>query len=119
MIDLALDPSTNDLLITSFDLSLVRDIEQIAQNLNIRLRFFLAEWYLDTLAGVPYYQYIFIKNPNQIQVDSFIQSEISNTVGIIDITSYSSAYDGSTRAYSVDFSARTVSGDLEMEIALP
>jgi hypothetical protein len=119
MIDLALDTTTNDLLITGFDLSFVDNIEQIAQTLNIRMRFFLAEWYLDTLAGIPYYQYIFIKNPNQIQVDSFLQNEISSTVGVTDITSYSSAYDGASREYSVTFSASTISGNLEMEIALP
>lgn len=119
MIDIALDPSTNDLLIEAFDLTFVSNIEQIAQNLNIRLRFFLSEWYLDTLAGIPYYQYIFIKNPNQIQVDSFLQNEISQTEGVIDITSYSSAYDGAKREYSVNFSASTLSGTLEMEISLP
>lgn len=119
MIDLALDPTTNDLLITAFDLSFVEDIDQIAQNLNIRLRFFLGEWYLDTLAGVPYYQYIFVKNPNQIQVDSFLQNEISSTVGITDITSYSSSYDGPTRNYSVNFSASSVSGPVALEINLP
>ena len=119
MIDIALDPTTHDLQIQNFDLVLINDIDQIAQNLNIRLRFFVGEWFLDTLVGIPYYQYFFIKNPNQIQVDTFLKDEILNTDGVTNLTSYASDYDGSTRQYSVEFTAVTVSGDVAIEVTLP
>lgn len=119
MIDLALNPSTNDLLFENFDFSFVDGINQIAQNLNIRLRFFQGEWFLDTLAGIPYYQFIFVKNPNQIQVDSFLTQEIYNTDGITGITSFASNFDGQSREFSVNFTASTESETLEMEILLP
>jgi len=118
MIDLALDPTTGDLLIENFDAQLVRGIDQIAQNLTIRLRFILGEWYLNILAGLPYYQYIFIKDPNQIQVETFITEEIANTNGVQEITEFSSDFDGISRRFSVNFSCITVDGDLNVEINL-
>ena len=46
MKDLALDTTTGDLLLQDFDLQFVEDQDQIAQNLAIRLRFILGEWFL-------------------------------------------------------------------------
>jgi hypothetical protein len=119
MIDFALDPNTGDLVFEDFDFALVGAVDQIAQNLAIRLRFIQGEWFLNILAGVPYYQYFFIKNPNQIQVETFLKNEISNTDGIIDITSFSSDFDSINRKFKVNFGCRSVNGNLEMEQILP
>lgn len=119
MIDFALDPNTGDLVFEDFDFSLVGGVDQIAQNLAIRLRFIQGEWFLNILAGIPYYQYFFIKNPNQIQVETFLKDEISNTDGIIDITSFSSDFDGISRKFTVNFGCRSIDGNLEMEQILP
>lgn len=115
MIDLELDPVTGDLKIDSFDLSLIEGVDQIAQNIAIRLRFFLGEWYLDVNAGVPYYQYFFIKNPNQIQVESFIKDEILGTDGVLQITDFASDYDGQNRTFKVNFTCQTENGLVEIE----
>lgn len=119
MIDLALDPTTGDLLIVDFDAALVNGVDQIAQNLAIRLRFIQGEWFLDILAGVPYYQYFFIKDPNQIQVETFLKDEISDTRGVQQINSFSSSYDGPSRQFTVNFSCNTIDGNLQMEQTLP
>lgn len=118
MIDLALDPSTGDLAIVDFDATLVDGIDQIAQNLAIRLRFIFGEWFLNTLAGVPYYQYFFIKNPNQIQVETFLKNEILNTRGVNELTSFSSNFDGFSRNFTVNFACNTIFGVLLMEQSL-
>jgi len=119
MIDFALDPKTGDLVFEDFNFALVGGVDQIAQNLAIRLRFIQGEWFLNVLAGIPYYQYFFIKNPNQIQVETFLKDEISNTDGIIDINSFSSDFDGINRKFTVNFGCRSVDGNLEMEQILP
>lgn len=119
MIDIALDPSTGDLVFEDFDFALVGGVDQIAQNLAIRLRFLTGEWFLNILAGVPYYQYFFIKNPNQIQVETFLKDEILNTRGVINLTAFSSNFIGSTRQFTVNFACTTIDGDLEMEQILP
>lgn len=119
MKDLALDPVTHDLLITNFDLSTVDNKEQVTQNLGIRLRFFLGEWFLDVSAGMPYYQSIFQKNPNQINVESVIKSEIINTVGIREILTFASQYNNSNRQFSVQFTALTDEGSVTIEQSFP
>lgn len=119
MIDIALDPATGDLLLSDFDLSLIADISQVAQNLSIRLRFFLGEWFLDTTAGIPYYQYILIKAPNQIQVESFIKEEISNTTGVTQITAFSSSFISDSRSYNVNFQVIALNDTLQIELELP
>ncbi|PWU06783.1 MAG: hypothetical protein C5B43_01335 [Verrucomicrobia bacterium] len=119
MIDLALDPKTNDLLIIDFDAQLVSNVDQIAQNLAIRLRFFQGEWYLNIFAGIPYYQYFFIKNPNQIQVETFLTNEIANTRGVTEITEFSSNFDGASRKFNVDFSCIALDENVQMELQIP
>ncbi len=120
MIDIALDPITNDLVFTNFDLALVDDTNQIAQNLAIRLRFFLAEWYLDITQGIPYYEFFFIKAPNQIQIESILKEEIVNTRGIVELTRFSADFNKNTRIFSVNFGARSISGEeLLKEFELP
>ena len=119
MIDIALDPKTGDLVFDNFDFAYIGGVDQIAQNLAIRLRFIQGEWYLNIFAGVPYYQYFFIKNPNQIQVETFLTDEIANTTGVFEITSFSSNFDGFTRTFTVDFACNTVFGLLTMEQTIP
>lgn len=119
MIDMALDTKTGDLLLFESGAQLIRDVDQIAQNLAIRLRFMQGEWYLNILAGVPYYQYFFVKEPNQIQVESFLKDEIVNTRGVEQITAFSSDYDPRNRQFSVQFSCMTVSGEIEINQELP
>lgn len=120
MIDIALNPISNDLVFEDFDFQLVDDTRQIAQNLAIRLRFFLAEWYLDITQGLPFYEVFFVKAPNEIQIESVLKAEIVNTRGIIELTSFSSNFDPARRLFSVKFSARSISGeDLIKELEIP
>ena len=119
MKDMALDPKTGDLLLIENSASLVDDIDQIAQNLAIRLRFIQGEWYLNIFAGIPYYEYFFVKEPNQIQVESFLKEAIANTRGVEEITSFTSDYDGRTRTFSVSFSCKTIAGQIEINQELP
>lgn len=120
MIDIALNPLTNDLVLTDFDFQLVDDTRQIMQNLAIRLRFVLGEWYLDITSGVPYFEFFFIKSPNQIQIESILKEEIVNTRGIVEIISFQTEFDKRKRVYSVKFSARSISGEeLLKELEIP
>ena len=118
MIDLGLDTSTGDLLVSNFDLTLVEETDQIAQNLAIRLRFILGEWFLDIEAGVPYYEDILIKAPNQYRVESVLKEEIINTEGVTEILSFTSNYQPETRRFTVQFSCDTVSGVINLELEL-
>lgn len=114
MKDIALDPTTGDLLLENFDLQLVEGKDQIAQNLAIRLRFILGEWFLDTTAGVPYYDDFFIKAPNQIRIESVLKEEILDTPGVDQILSFTSTFNAQRRIYSVTFSVSTIRGEITL-----
>lgn len=120
MIDIELDPITNDLVFSDFDFQLIDDTKQIMQNLAIRLRFVLGEWYLDITQGIPYFQSFFKKSPNQIQIESILKTEIVTTRGILELTSFDANFDPRLRIFSVKFSARAISGEeLLKELELP
>ena len=55
---------TNDILLTNGQMSLLTAADEFAQVLRTRLQFFEGEWFLDTRLGVPYFQYILVKNPD-------------------------------------------------------
>jgi hypothetical protein len=120
MIDIALDPITNDLIFQDFDFALFDNTKQIMQNLAIRLRFVLGEWYLDITQGIPYYEEFFIKSPNQIQIESVLKQEIVQTRGIVELTKFEADFDKRRRIFSVRFGARSISGEeLLKELELP
>lgn len=120
MIDILLDPITNDVVFENFDFHLVDETSQIMQNLSIRLRFILGEWYLDITQGVPYYEEFFIKNPNQIQIESSLKEEIVRTRGIVQLTSFEADFDKRKRIFSVKFTALAISGEeILKEMELP
>lgn len=120
MIDFELDPLTNDLVISGFDFHLVDSSSQIAQNLGIRLRFVMGEWFLDITQGIPYYEEIFRKNPNQIQIESILKQEIVQTRGIAELISFEANFDKRRRVFSAVFSARSIEGEeILKEMELP
>jgi hypothetical protein len=102
--------SDNDLDMSGTDMNLVNDIFQLSQNLKIRLQTFLGEWYLNTTIGIPYFQEIFIKNPNEIVVTNYLKKVIKETDGIINIKDFSFVYDKenpSKRAVDISFKCDT------------
>jgi len=111
MIDIALDKKTHDLIFEDFDFKLYEETDQIMQNLNIRLRFFLGEWFLDILQGLPYYESFFIKAPNLIHADAYLKNEILTTRGIVEITEFETSFEPKKRVYRVKFSAISISGE--------
>ncbi len=97
MIDIAVNPETNDLYINNGDLQLVQDIEHVKQHLKIRLQFYLGEWFLDITEGMPFYSDVLVKNPNIPNIDNIMKSRILSTPEIVALLSYKSFFEPSTR----------------------
>lgn len=110
--DLLLDTHVYDLVVKGGDLGLVHDVDAIVQEVNIRLRFFLAEWFLDKTAGVPYLQEIVVKSPVLAAVKSVLRDEILNCAGIDSVTSLELELDQSTRQLTVTWAGTTNLGAL-------
>lgn len=104
--DLKLD-TNGDLDITDSELSLTSGAEAVIQDLQIRLSFFLGEWFLDTRQGIPYYQQILGKKPRLNVIRAIFRKAIMTTTYVNQIEELTLDYDGATRLLVVDFAVAT------------
>ena len=71
-----------DLLLTSDgDLAVVSGnfvdlTDSVAQAITVRLRWFFSEWRFAPQYGVPYFEEILIKNPNDLRITQIIREEV-------------------------------------------
>lgn len=117
--DLLLDTNSHDLDTSGYKLHLSSGLDATAQRIKIRLKLFLGEWFLDTAAGVPYYEDILIKNPDLNLVKAALQQQILTTPEVVELISFDLQLDNQTRTLSVTFAATTTSGLIEDELILP
>jgi hypothetical protein len=76
--------------------------EYVAQKLQIRLKKFMGEYFLDgTNDGIPYLSY-FEKNFDVSVIDSKIKIEILEEKHVIGITKFSSVFDSAQRTYAYE-----------------
>ena len=111
MSDIALD-TDGDLLIENNSLVLARDDDAIVQQLIIRFKFVLGEWFLDIRLGVPYFGEILIKNPDLSRVRGIFRQIIETTPGIKSLESFSLDVEGVTRKATVIFRALKTDGEI-------
>jgi hypothetical protein len=105
-----MDIDTNDLQITSGDLSLATGSTAIQQALQQALQLWLGEWFLDTTRGVPYKQQILIKNPNIDVVQADLIATATSVPGIQQILDFSLIYGSTDRSVSVSIVAQDSNG---------
>ena len=105
--DIAMDVGTNDLILKDGDLMLIDNAERVAQQILITLRFWYGEWFLNTTEGVPYLEYILVKNPNLAHVRQILTEAIESVPGVVSLDSMDFEYDRQGRTLAVDYSATT------------
>ena len=110
--DIALNTKTHDISIDSGNMRLIDDKERIAQQLRITLWEWLGEWFLDARDGVPYREYILIKNPNMKHIRQVLSEHIMKVEGVNRIDELNLNYDPKNRTLIVDFSIDTDDGQI-------
>lgn len=110
--DLQLDPLTGAFVQTKGDLAFTSGIDAIAQDLTICLQFFKGEWFLDPDIGVPYFEQVFVKNPNLDAIRVIFRSVILSRPGVLSLSDFTVAFDAKTRVLRVKFTAETDEGPL-------
>lgn len=110
--------SRGDIEIVNNTLVLVESEDEVKQRLAQRLRTFFGEWFLDNEIGLPYYENIFIKNPNAGLVEAIIKDEITDTPGVLELLSFDIEIDKATRHLTVDFMVRATTGNVEVEVTI-
>ena len=105
--DIALNIASNDLVIKNNDLILIDNTERVAQQVLITLRFWLGEWFLDTRQGVPYLEYVLVKNPNMNHIRQILAEKIQSVEGVNNIVSLDFDFRRITRELYVNFEIDT------------
>lgn len=109
--DIKLTPS-GDVAIENDDLVLVDGADAIAQEITIRLKFFLDEWFLDKRQGVPYFEKILGQKPRLPVIKAIFRDAILSTPGVQSVSDLSVTYDGVGRVLSVTFNAVSTEGPI-------
>ena len=112
MADLLLT-AAGDLDLTINDFQIIDGIDAIRQELQIRYRFFLREWFLNPEEGIPYIEEVLKKNPNEARVRAIMAEVALDTPGVVEVQNYTADLDGATRELTIelDFGAE-VNGTL-------
>lgn len=105
--DLAMNVQTGDLVVRNGDLMIVNNGERIAQQVLITLREWLGEWFLKTSDGVPYLEYILVKNPNEAHVRQVLSEAIQSVEGVKGVTELEFAFNRILRTLTVSYEIDT------------
>lgn len=110
--------SAEDDLAINGDLSFVDGAERIAQQIKITLKTFLGEWFLDTSHGIPYFEKIFIKQPNRAEVEAILRTKIKDVPGVKSVGKLALSVDAQTRQLFVDGEANTDEGIVKIQLGV-
>lgn len=109
MLDLALNEKTHDLALNG-DVMFIDNVERVAQQIKIQLLTFLGEWFLDVTHGVPYLDYVLIKNPNFTLIRELFREQILKVDGVSNLVSIDIDFNSATRQMSLSYEAETEYG---------
>lgn len=90
----------------------------VSQKIKIKLRWFTAEWRWDEEIGLPYFDELFIKNPNIEYFEEIIRKEIFNIEEVIEVESVKISYDNQTRKGIIKFVAYTDKEQIKEEVVI-
>ena len=101
-VDIGINPITNDLFSEDGKVGFVDANDEVVQRVKTRLRRILGEWFLQTTAGIPYFNGDMLGGKNRQYVLLVIKAEILNTIGVQDILALGITYNSETRKATVD-----------------
>lgn len=113
MLDLLLT-SDHDLDTSAQDLTLVAGAERVRQQLLIKLKLWVGEWFLDTEFGTPYLQKILGKQLTLSGALVALRKSIMEVESVRQITSFNYQFSNATRELKVVFAADTPYGLIEV-----
>ena len=104
-----------DINIVEGDLQIINEIDALVQKIIIKLKFFFAEWYLDTTKGIKYYESILVKNPDINLIENIFKAAIIEEDEITRIVEFKTDYDVVNRLLTVDFIVDSIYGEVNLE----
>ena len=90
--------------------------DSVAQKIRIRLLWFLNEWRWDPEEGIPYFDDVFVKNPNLDAIESVIREKIFEIPEVIEVGDISVTLNSDQRKVTIRFEAKTDEETLREEV---
>lgn len=115
LIDLKLTLDTHDLYWKKGDLSFTFGSCWLRQKIEVKLRFFYQEWFLDTSKGVDYYGMLFVKNPDINAIDNMIKITVLEIEEVLSMLSYQSSYNAALRTMNINFKVNSIYGEISYQ----
>lgn len=110
MVDIALHANDHDILIKDGDFLLIDNAERVAQQIKVKLLTFLGEWFLDTTWGVPYLEYILVKQPNQELIKQILSEQILSVDDVKSLNALELDYQVKVRILIINYEVSTEYG---------
>jgi hypothetical protein len=90
----------------------------IRQEVKIFLRWFFAEWRFNPDVGIPYFEEVFVKNPNTQMIARIVRSEAMKADGAKEVRDVAVTIDHKTRAATIKFTLITDYGTFREEVTI-
>lgn len=97
----------HDLIVRNNDLVIITDAERVRQNIEIKLKLWRGEWFLDEEFGTPYMESILGKQVTLVGAVAAIKASILEVSDVNSITEFSYNFIRSERRLAVEFTADT------------
>lgn len=115
MKDILLDSSGDIKLTPGGDISIV---ESPIQEAMIRMKWFLNEWAFDPGKGMPWFEHVFIKNPNEQYIKKLLTDQVMSIESVISVPKMNIAVEKKSRTATIMFSMQTSEGTYDKEVTL-
>ena len=101
------------------ELSAVGDIsatDSVVQAVRVRLLWFFQEWRLGPGFGIPYFEEILVKNPNEVKVRHLIREAVMSVDGVTNVQGVGLDIDKKTRRATVTVTFTTTEQTYKEEV---
>ena len=92
--------------------------DSVAQKIMIKLKWFESEWRWDKDEGMPYFDSLFIKNPDTDYFESKVREKIFEVDEVTEVRNVSVDFDRETRSAVIDFTALTDTETIKEEVRI-
>ena len=92
--------------------------DSIRQAIRIRLLWFFDEWRFEPGWGIPYFEKVFVKNPNLLRIRSIIRREILAVDGVDSVNSIDITVIPATRSAAISFVVRIGNENFREEVTI-
>ena len=110
MVDIALHANDHDILIKDGDFLLIDNADRHSHQIKVKLLTFLGEWFLDTTWGVPYLEYILVKQPNQELIKQILSEQILSVDDVKSLNALELDYQVKVRTLIINYEVSTEYG---------